>query len=127
MVNPNKKKKATVTELALGGGLLVIFLPVVLIAVMGAIAGVGLGALYTLVNAEAFWPMLLVYGVLLAVMLWLAYKFSARFALLVRRCVGLLREPARVQSISTTLHDDTTDVCVEPYFQPDSAQHHHQT
>lgn len=42
-----KKKKATVLELALGSGLLTLFLPVIIFGLGGALLGITVGAVYT--------------------------------------------------------------------------------
>jgi hypothetical protein len=59
-MNPRKKKKMTALELAVGSGLLAVFLPVILFAAVWAVIGTGLAALYVFVlqgNTAAFWPM----------------------------------------------------------------------
>jgi hypothetical protein len=96
-----KKKKSTALELAVGGGLMAIFLPVIVGAVLWTLIAVTLALLYMVVHQRdmtTFGPVLIVYGVLLLAMLVLAYKFSARFVLLSRRLVGLLRERRRIRA-----------------------------
>jgi uncharacterized membrane protein SpoIIM required for sporulation len=96
-----KKKKSTMRELAVGGGLMALFLPVIVLAVLGALIGVAVGAAYTfniIGDGVALWPLLVVYGALLLAMLIFAYKFSARFALLTRRLIGLIREKQRIRT-----------------------------
>lgn len=108
-----KKKKSTVRELAVGSGLMALFLPVIIFAVFGALLGIVVGAAYAfnvLGTGTSLWPVLVVYGALLSVMLIFAYKFSARFALLTRRLIGLMRERRRIRletmSTVSVLPDD---------------------
>ncbi len=122
-----KKKKSTMAELAVGGGLMALFLPVIVLAVLGALIGVAVGAAYTLNilgDGVALWPLLVVYGALLLTMLFFAYKFSARFALLTRRLVGLLRERRRIRTetgaAGFTTHSPNTET--QSLYEDNAAQ-----
>ncbi|MBZ0302175.1 MAG: hypothetical protein K8J31_20670 [Anaerolineae bacterium] len=95
-----KKKKATLAELAVGGGLMALFLPVIIFAVFWAVIAVVMSVVYMFLiqgNSPALGPVLMVYGALLAAMILVAYRFSARFLLLARRLVGLMRERRRIR------------------------------
>jgi uncharacterized membrane protein SpoIIM required for sporulation len=122
-----KKKKATMRELAVGGGLFVAFLPVIILAIFGALLGIVVGAAYAfnlLGDGIPLWPLLLVYGTLLLTMLFFAYKFSARFALLTRRLIGLMRERRRIRTETREAVSTTNSVHTEPHslYEDDHAQ-----
>lgn len=95
----DKKKKKTLIELAVGGGLMVIFLPLILLAVFWTIVAIGLGLMFTFVLSASptiFLPMLLVYGALLAIMIFVGLRFSQRFRVLFQRWRGIRQERRRV-------------------------------
>ena len=104
-----KKKKATMAELALGGGLLALFLPVILFAFVWGLIALAVGLVFTFAapSGPSLWPVALVYGGLLAAMLFTAYRFSKRFALLMRRLIGLIRERRRIHTSTHALIDDS--------------------
>ena len=101
-MDSSKQKKKTLTELAIGSGLLLLFLPLILVAILWTVVAIGVGLLLTVVmrdNPAAFVPMVLVYGTLLAGMIFVTVKFSARFRLLFRRLLAILQERRRIQTL----------------------------
>ncbi len=98
-----KKKKSTKRELLIGSGLVLLFSSLILLALAGALISVGVVFLFALDRGDALAPLgpaLLVYGVLLIIMVLAGYKFSARFAFLVKRGLGILRERRRLPDTS---------------------------
>ena len=114
-MDTSKRKKKTLTELAIGSGLLILFLPLILLAIFWTAVAIGVGLLLTLVmrdNSAAFVPMVMVYGALLTVMIFVTIKFSTRFRLLFRRLLGILQERRRIQMLGIThaeISPDDTD------------------
>ena len=101
-MDTSKGKKKTLTELVVGGGLFVVFLPLILFAFLWAVAAVGLALIFTIVfrdHLASFLPILVVYSLLLTIMIFETVKFGARFRMLFRRLVGILRERRRVREI----------------------------
>jgi hypothetical protein len=116
-----------VRELAVGGGLFVAFLPVIIFAIVFAAIGAFIGAAYAfniLGDGIALWPLLVVYGALLLTMLFFAYKFSARFALLTRRLIGLMQERRRIRAETRAAGFVEDSVDIEPLslYEDDDSQ-----
>ena len=113
----NKKKKSTTRELAVGGGLMAIFLPLIVFAVMGTLIAIIVGAA-SIPNIQesntALWMVVVVYGTLLVLMLFLAYKFSARFALLTGRLIGLMRERRRIRTETRAAGSSNASAFIDP-------------
>lgn len=120
MSDKKAKKKSIGVELTLGSGLLLIFFPCILVAVIGASREIIIsvsGDRFPLYQNTWGWPILIFIGLLLLIILFTTYKFSSRFALLVRRLFGLIRERRRIRletqiletSVSTTPDEVVTE------------------
>jgi hypothetical protein len=118
-MDSTRKKKKTLTELAVGGGMMVVFLPLILLAIFWTVVAVGLGLLLIFVlygNLSTYLPMLLVYGALLAVMIFVSVKFTQRFTMLFRRWRGIRQEQRRVASLSSYRLSTDDDIDSETWL-----------
>ena len=114
-------------ELAVGGGLMALFLPVIVFAIAFTLLALFCGAAFALSvpgTDLAMWPMLVLYYGLLIVMLFFAYKFSARFALLTRRLIGLMRERRRIRTETRSASFAQDAALIEPQslYEDDDSQ-----
>jgi hypothetical protein len=111
MNDKKEKKKSIGVELTLGSGLLLIFFPCILVAVIGASREIIIsvsGGRFPLYQEFLGWPILSIIGLLLLIILFTAFKFSTRFALLTRRLVGIIRERHRIRLQTRVLENSAS-------------------
>lgn len=105
MLSRDKKKKhTTVRELAIGGGIVVLTSPIIITAIISALAGVGIGAML-MFNADpefrsVFIRLFAVNAVVVVTIIWVLWRILQRTTLLTFRLRGLNQENKRINTLT---------------------------